>query len=40
MARRTPDNSEILFGLGIIALLALCPPLGVLVVLILVFSTK
>lgn len=37
---RTPDNSELLWGLGLIALLAICPPLGVLVVFILVFAAK
>ena len=36
---RTPDNSELLIGFGLIILLALCPLLGVLVVLIMIFCS-
>ena len=36
--RRTPDNSELLIGLALVALLAICPPIGVIVVLMIVFS--
>lgn len=36
--RRTPDSSEILIGFGLIALLAICPPVGVIVVICIALS--
>lgn len=38
MARTPDDKSGLLLGLGLIVLLGLCPPLGVLVVFILMFA--
>ena len=40
MSRTPSDNSGLLLGLGLIVLLGLCPPLGVIVVFILVFAAK
>ncbi|MGN0805260.1 MAG: hypothetical protein ACI4MS_07750 [Candidatus Coproplasma sp.] len=40
MKKPPATNGEILFLLGIIALLAICPPLGVIAFFILIFSAK
>lgn len=37
---RTPDKTELLLGFGLIVLFGLCPPLGALIVFIMVFSGK
>lgn len=37
---RTPDNTELLLGLGMIILFGLCPPLATLIVFIMIFAAK